>query len=106
MWKYLLAWIPMVLIAIANGALRQAWYGKHLGELQAHQVSTVSGVLLFGAYIWLTFRTQLPEWRVFLEPHRTSAHPALGCAVKMSGFRPRASSHWSWTRLKGLLSLR
>lgn len=52
MWKYLRAWIPMVLIAVANGALREGWYGKHLGELQAHQVFTVSGILLFSVYIW------------------------------------------------------
>jgi hypothetical protein len=51
MWKYLLAWFPMVAIAIANGGLRQTWYGKHLGELQAHQVSTLTGVVLFGVYI-------------------------------------------------------
>ena len=34
MWKYVLAWFPMVLIALANGALREGWYGKHLSELQ------------------------------------------------------------------------
>lgn len=28
MLKYLLAWIPMVFIAIVNGVLREAWYGK------------------------------------------------------------------------------
>jgi hypothetical protein len=33
MGKYLLAWVPLLLIAIANGALRQGGYGKHLGEL-------------------------------------------------------------------------
>jgi len=48
MWKYILAWFPMVLIAVINGAMREEWYGKHLTELQAHQVSTVTGVLLFG----------------------------------------------------------
>jgi hypothetical protein len=52
MWKYVLAWIPMVFIAIVNGAIREGWYGKHLSELQAHQISTVTGVLLFGVYIW------------------------------------------------------
>jgi hypothetical protein len=42
----------MVFIAIANGALRENWYGKHVSELHTHQVSTVTGVLLFGIYIW------------------------------------------------------
>jgi hypothetical protein len=60
MWKYVLAWIPMVFIAIANGAIREGWYGKHLSELQAHQVSTASGVLLFGIYIWILLRFWRP----------------------------------------------
>ena len=38
---------------IANGALREGWYGKHMSEVQAHQVSTAIGVLLFGSYIWV-----------------------------------------------------
>ncbi|MEW6182118.1 MAG: hypothetical protein AB1500_02920 [Bacillota bacterium] len=50
--KYALAWIPMVLIAVLNGALREGWYGKRIGELRAHQVSTVTGLLVFGVYIW------------------------------------------------------
>jgi hypothetical protein len=60
MWKYVLAWIPMVFLAIANGALREGWYGKHLSELQAHQVSTVTGVLLFGVYIGVLLRLWRP----------------------------------------------
>jgi hypothetical protein len=36
----------MVFIAIANGALREGWYGKHLSELQAHQISTATGVTM------------------------------------------------------------
>lgn len=51
-WKYVAAWFPMVLIAIANGALRQFAYKEYLGELRAHQLSTVSGVALLGIYIW------------------------------------------------------
>jgi hypothetical protein len=61
MWKYVLAWIPMVLIAIANGALREATYGKLMSELQAHQISTLSGLLLFSAYIWVVIRTWRPD---------------------------------------------
>ena len=41
----------MVLIAILNGTLRQAWYGQYLSELRAHQISTLTGVLLFAIYI-------------------------------------------------------
>ena len=52
-WKYVAAWIPMVFIAIANGALRQFGYKEYLGELRAHQLSTVIGALLLGLYIWL-----------------------------------------------------
>jgi hypothetical protein len=60
MWKYGLAWIPMVVIAILNGAIREGWYGKHVSELQAHQVSTVTGVLLFGVYIWVLIHLWRP----------------------------------------------
>ena len=61
MLKYVLAWIPMVLIAIVNGALREATYGKHMSELQAHQISTLSGLLLFSAYIYVVIRTWRPD---------------------------------------------
>jgi hypothetical protein len=60
MWEYVLAWLPMVFIAIGNGAIREGWYGKYLSELQAHQISTVTGVLLFGGYIWLLIRIWRP----------------------------------------------
>jgi hypothetical protein len=51
----------MVCIAIMNGAIRESWYGRHMSELQAHQVSTVTGVLLFGGYIWVLVRIWRPE---------------------------------------------
>lgn len=52
MWKYVSAWVPMVVIAIANGVLREATYGKRMTELRAHQLSTLSGMVLFTLYIW------------------------------------------------------
>ena len=61
MLKYVLAWLPLVMIAMVNGALREGLYGKYLGELRAHQVSTVSGVLLFGVFIWALVRFRRPE---------------------------------------------
>ena len=60
MWKYVLAWVPMVFIAMANGALREGWYGKHLSKLQAHQLSTAMGLLLFGVYIGALMRLWRP----------------------------------------------
>ncbi len=52
MWGYVLAWVPMVVIAVANGALREATYGKRMVELRAHQLSTLSGMALLTVYIW------------------------------------------------------
>ena len=51
----------MVVIAMGNGALREAWYAKRLSELQAHQISTASGVLLFCVYIWAVIRIWRPK---------------------------------------------
>jgi hypothetical protein len=60
MWKYALAWLPMVAIAIANGALRDLWYGKRMSELSAHQLSTAIGFVLLGVYMWAVVRLWPP----------------------------------------------
>ena len=49
---HLLAWFPMVVIAIVNGAIREGTYGKRIPELAAHQLSTLSGIVLFALYTW------------------------------------------------------
>jgi hypothetical protein len=49
--KYFLAWFPMLLLAIANGAVRDLIYKQYTGDLLAHQLSTVSLIVLFGLYI-------------------------------------------------------
>ena len=61
MWIYLLAWFPMVLIAIANGVVRVGWYGKMMPEQAAHQLSTIIGIILFGIYIGIVIHLWLPE---------------------------------------------
>lgn len=61
MGKYVLAWFPMVGIAVANGTLRELWYGRHLSDLAAHQLSSLTAVLLFGAYIRFVVRTWRPS---------------------------------------------
>lgn len=50
--KYIIAWIVFPIIGIINGAIRQIGYGKLMAELLAHQVSTVTGIILFGLYTW------------------------------------------------------
>ena len=45
----------MLVLAIANGALRQLTFGKTLSELRAHQLSTAIGSALIGLFIWAVF---------------------------------------------------
>ncbi len=60
-WKYALGWIPLVIIAIANGVFRQIFFQQSLGELRAHQLSTAIGIILFGIYIDWLMRRWNPE---------------------------------------------
>ena len=58
--KYVVAWVPMLFIAIANGALRQFTFGKHMTELRAHQISTAIGSVLIGLFIYGVVRVWPP----------------------------------------------
>lgn len=59
-WKYVLLWFPMLVLAVINGAARDGLYKASLGELSAHQVSTVSLIILFSIYIWFVIRRWPP----------------------------------------------
>ncbi len=61
MIRYILAWIPMLIIAVANGALRQATFAKCMPELRAHQLSTLIGSMLIGLFIWVVIRMYPPS---------------------------------------------
>lgn len=61
MWKYAIAWAPMVGLAIVNGFFREWVLSEKMAELHAHQASTVSAFILFGIYIWLVIRLWRPE---------------------------------------------
>ncbi|MGE5345204.1 MAG: hypothetical protein ACM3JH_04540 [Acidithiobacillales bacterium] len=50
----------MLVIAVANGALRQATFAKVMPELRAHQFSTLIGSVLIGLFIWLVVRAWPP----------------------------------------------
>ena len=54
--KYLLVWLLLALVAIANGMLRQGTYGNAVSELAAHQISTLTAILAFGAVVWTVHR--------------------------------------------------
>ena len=61
MLTFFLLWFPIVLIAFANGALREMVYKKWVGELAAHQVSTIIMLLLFSLYAYFIFQRFPPE---------------------------------------------
>jgi len=58
--RYVLLWVPMLVIAVANGALRQATFAKSMSELRAHQLSTLIGSVLIGAFVWFVIRIWPP----------------------------------------------
>lgn len=59
-FKYFLLWFPMIVLAVANGALRDLVYVKYLGDLSARQISTLSLIILFTIYIYLVTRKYPP----------------------------------------------
>ncbi|MGB5236132.1 MAG: hypothetical protein WBM43_12890 [Flavobacteriaceae bacterium] len=60
MWKYSLGWLCLVFMAIANGLFREKFFANRLKELQAHQASTATLIILFGVFIWILFRIWKP----------------------------------------------
>lgn len=46
-------WFGLLVIAIANGALRELVYGPLISNLAAHQLSTFTGSSAFFLYTWL-----------------------------------------------------
>jgi hypothetical protein len=50
---YTLFWLVLLLLAMVNGIVREATFGKHLPDLQAHQLSTLTAVVLAGLAVWL-----------------------------------------------------
>jgi hypothetical protein len=57
----MIAWVPMIVIAILNGILRENLFTKYLTELRAHQASTISLILFFAIYIWGVTRIWKPD---------------------------------------------
>lgn len=51
MLRNLIAWFVLLLVAMVNGATRDFTYSRYLSELQANQVSCITGILLFAIVI-------------------------------------------------------
>lgn len=60
-WELLVVWGIMLLVSVANGACRDFTYGRHMGELAAHQLSTVSSILVLGLVIFVYIRLYPPS---------------------------------------------
>ena len=50
--RYVFFWLVLMLVAVANGALRQLTYGEWVSTLLAHQISTFTGVLFTGFAVY------------------------------------------------------
>jgi hypothetical protein len=53
--RLILWWMPMIVIAIANGTLRQFVLLKYMDELKAHQLSTIILIVFCAVYLWFVF---------------------------------------------------
>src|SRR5437763_6076714 len=53
--KHFLLWLPMIVIAFANATLRQLFFIKHFNELRAHQLSTITLIILCTIYVGFVF---------------------------------------------------
>lgn len=67
--RYALAWFILLVAALVNAFLRESVYKNALGDLRAHQLSTLTALALFGVIIWGLSRIwPLPSakdaWRV------------------------------------------
>ena len=53
---YVAFWFVLVVVAVGNGMLREATYGSVVTELRAHQLSTLTGMILCGGSVWVFSR--------------------------------------------------
>lgn len=56
---WLLAWLSLPVLGIANGAIRDATYKPMTGKLTAYQLSTATLLVLMAAYLWALERRWL-----------------------------------------------
>jgi hypothetical protein len=50
---YIGFWLVLMLLGIANGILREKTYGRHIDELKAHQLSTLTAIIVMSTAVWV-----------------------------------------------------
>jgi hypothetical protein len=58
--KHILWWFAFPFVAILNGTLRELTYKNFVGDLPAHQISTVTGIIFFGIILYFIFK----KWKI------------------------------------------
>jgi uncharacterized membrane protein YoaK (UPF0700 family) len=53
--KQILLWLPMIAIAFGNATIRELVFVKYYNEVRAHQLSTITLIILCSIYIWFVF---------------------------------------------------
>jgi hypothetical protein len=61
LWKYSILWLGLALLGIINGTIRNFLYSDLIGELAAHQLSTVTLIILMSIYTWVFIRLWKPQ---------------------------------------------
>jgi hypothetical protein len=54
--RHILAWFALLVAAIVNGTIRQSLFIGRMSELRAYQLSTFTGIILFGIITWILHR--------------------------------------------------
>lgn len=54
--RWIVAWLGVSGLAIANGVAREGLYGEAVGDQAAHQISTVTLLVMIAGYAWLLQR--------------------------------------------------
>jgi hypothetical protein len=62
---HILWWFAFPFIAILNGILREETYKNLFGDLPAHQISTATGIILFGIIFYFIFK----KWKIETKDH-------------------------------------
>lgn len=53
--RYLLTWLLLFFAGFVNGTIREFVYKQYVGELAAHQISTVTLILFITLIVWLVY---------------------------------------------------